>query len=236
MSGDRTTARTVGVLFIVATAAAIAGGTLLSPAVEDNYLTDAAGAADRVVAGALLEVIQTIAVVGIAVLLFPILKRHSEGMALGYVGARAFEGVFVLVASLSALLALTLSRDFGGSGAAVEPLGAMLVASRQWAYWIGPMLWFCVSALILGAMLYRAKLVPAWLALWGVVGAALLLVRTIFEMFGQEFSGVMQGLFAGPIAVNEMVLAVWLIVKGFSTTEPLAASVEEPAVVGAGRK
>jgi hypothetical protein len=113
-----TTARIVGALFIVASAAAIVGGLLLLPAVEADYLVEAAAAHGQVVTGALLEVVQTIAVIGIAVMLFPIFKRLNGGLALSYVGARTLEGVFVLVGSLSALLVLTLSQEYGQTGGA----------------------------------------------------------------------------------------------------------------------
>ena len=75
---------------------------------------------------------------------------------------------------------------------------------------------FSLSALILYLLLYQSKLVPTWLSVWSLVGGALLLVRALLEMFGQELSGVVQGVLAAPIGLNEMVLAVWLIVRGFN--------------------
>lgn len=75
---------------------------------------------------------------------------------------------------------------------------------------------FSLSALILHLVLYQSKLVPTWLSVWGLVGGGLLLVRALLEMFGQELSGVAQGVLAAPIGLNEMVLAVWLIVRGFN--------------------
>jgi hypothetical protein len=96
----------------------------------------------------------------------------------------------------------------------LTPLGDTLVAAREWTYWIGPMLFFSVSALILNSMLYRSRLVPAWLSVWGFVGGALLLVVTVLEMFGNEFSGANHGIYAAPIGINEMVLAVWLNRQG----------------------
>ncbi len=221
----RTTARVVGVLFIVATAAAIIGGTLLL--VVEEPLADVAAAEGQVAFGALLELVLAISVVGIAVLMFPVLKKQSEGMALGYVGIRIFEGVLILAATTSAVVVLTLSQDYG-QAASVEPLVDLLLASREWTYLVGTMFMFSLSALILYTLLYQSKLVPTWLSIWGLVGGALLLARALLEMFGQELSGVVQGVLAAPIGLNEMVLAVWLIVKGFNTDALESRSKSEP--------
>ena len=96
----------------------------------------------------------------------------------------------------------------------------MLAAVRDRSYVVGSLLAFGVGALILYGLLYRSGFVPDWLALWGLIGAALITVRGIAEVAGTEFSGAVQGLLAAPIALNEMVLAVWLIIKGFSTHAP----------------
>jgi len=208
----KTTARVVGVLFIVATAAAIIGGTLLL--VVEEPLADVAAAEGQVVFGALLEMVLAISVVGIAVLMFPVLKKHNEGMALGYVGMRIFEGVLILAATTSAAVVLVLSQD-QGRAVSVEPLVDLLLASREWTYLVGTMFMFSLTALILYILLYQSRLVPTWLSVWGFVGGALLLVRALIEMFGQELSGAVQAVLAAPIGLNEMVLAVWLIVKGF---------------------
>jgi hypothetical protein len=219
------TARIVGVLFIVATAAAILGGVLLL--VIEEPLVDVSAAEGQVVSGALLELVLAISVVGIAVMLFPVLKKNNEGMALGYVGGRIFEGVLILAATVSALTVLTLSQDYGQAGVAgVQPLADLLVATREWTYFLGTMVVFSLTALILNSLLYQSKLVPTWLSLWGFAGGALLLVRALLEMFGQELSGAIQALFVAPIAINEMVLAVWLIVKGFNATA-LASEAEK---------
>jgi hypothetical protein len=180
-----------------------------------------------VVSGALLELVLVISVVGIAVIIFPVLKKRNEGLALGYVGARTLEGVLLLAASVSTLFVLTLSQDYGQSEAdSVQPLGDLLLAVRGWTYLLGSLAMLGVGAAILYSLLYQAKLVPSWLSVWGLLGGGLVLVRALLEMYGLELSGVAQGLLAAPIAINEMVLAVWLIVKGFS----LPAEARQPTV------
>jgi hypothetical protein len=228
---DRTIAWVTGILFIVASAAAIVGGGLLLPIGKDDYLTKVADAEGQVVSGALIELVLVLAVIAIAVMLFPVLRRHDEGLALSYVGARTIEGVLLLAASLSALFVLSLSKDYGARGAAgTDPVGESLLSVRDWTYLIGSLVIFGVGALILYSLLYRTMLVPRWLSWWGLIGAALVLARGLVEMYGVEFSGLVQGLLAAPIGINEMVLAVWLIVKGF---DPGAIARLAPADVAA---
>ncbi len=217
MRADLATARAVAVLFIVATIAAIVGGTLLLPIDEPNYLEAVAADEGQIVTGALIELVLVLSVVGIAVLIYPVLRRRSEGMALAYVGSRIIEAVLLLAAAMSALVILGLSREDGPVlGRAVADVA---VVTREWTYLIGSTTMLGVSALILYGLLYRAHLVPAWLSLWGLVGAALILVRGVVEMYGVELSGAVQGLLAAPIGLNEMVLAIWLIVRGFDERE-----------------
>lgn len=215
---DRTVARVVGALFVVASATAIAGGALLLPVDESASLAEIAAADVRVVSGVLLELVLVWSVVAIAVLLFPILRRRDEALAAAYIGARTLESVLLLAAAVSALVVLALSQDASADAAAGVPV---LTAVREWTYVLGSMLALGVGALVLYSVLLRARLVPSWLSVWGLAGATLIAVRGVLEMYGVEFSAVAQGAFAAPIATNEMVLAVWLIAKGF--TPPFAA-------------
>lgn len=222
-------ATAVGILFIVASVTAIIGGSLAAlPLGDADYLVGLAGQDTQVISGVLLLVVQTVAVVGIAVLLYPVLRREHAGLALGYIGARTIEGVLVLVGALSVLALVTLSRD-QAEAVGAPPLGEVLAATYDWSYRLGPMLFFSVSALILYPMLLRARLVPAWLSVWGLVGGLLLLARTVAEMYGADPSGLAQGLLAAPIGINEMVLALWLIIKGFTLTPARDAA---PARIG----
>lgn len=215
---ERSTARIAGILFIFASVAAIVGGSLLIPLEKDDYLAAVADAESQVVTGSIIEMVLVIAVVAIAITLYPVLRRRNEGMALGYVGARTLEGVLLLAASLTPLFVLSLSRDYGDGGVpGVQPLGDLLLATRDWTYLIGSLVALGVGALILYSLLYVTRLVPNWLSVWGLIGAGLVIVRGLLEMYGLDLNGVAQGLFAAPIAINEMVLAIWLIVKGFDS-------------------
>jgi MFS family permease len=237
MGAYKSTARAIGILFIIASAAAIIGGTLALPATEADFLSEAAGSESQVVIGLILEVVLALAVFGMAALFFPILKKQDEGLALGYVGTRIVEGVLIVAGTVSAALMLALSKGFGpdGSAAGVEPVGEVLFAAREWTYWLGPMAVFSVSALILNWLLYRSRVVPTWISIWGFVGGLLLLASAVIEMFGQAL-GWWQAIFTAPIGVNEMVLALWLIVKGFDMRhlEPERTPTRELVGAGAG--
>jgi hypothetical protein len=220
VSGNRATARAVGVLFILASVTAVVGGSLLLPLKDADYLTSVAGMKTQIVSGALIEMVLVLSVVGIAALLFPVLKEVSEGLALAYVGTRMLEAVLLLAASMSALAVLGLSRDPGLQGA--EGAGAVMLSVRDWTYEIGSLPMLGVSALILYTLLYRGRLVPGWLSLWGLAGGGLILARGLLSVYAVEVSDVVVALLVAPIAFNEMVLAVWLIVRGFPAGEVAA--------------
>jgi hypothetical protein len=221
VSGYRATARAVGALFIIATVAAILGGSLLLPLADATELAPLAGDKGQMISGALIELVLVLAVVGIAVLLFPVLRRHGEGAALAYVGVRTIEAVVLLVAALTGLVAAAVSETAAAAGSG--PIADLVLAVRDTTYLVGSTAMLGVGGLILYTLLYRSRLVPRWLSLWGLLGAALILGRGLLEVYGVELSGVVQGITAAPIGLQEMVLAAWLIVKGFN---PSALAVE----------
>lgn len=231
MFSDKTVARIVGVLFIVASAAAIVGGSLLLPLGESDYLVETAANQGQIVSGVLIELILVMSVIAIAVMFYPVLKRQNEGMALGYVGARTLEGALLLTASVTGLIILSLSQDYGNAATTgVQPLGDTLLAVRDWTYLLGSLVVFGVTALILNSLLYRSRFVPAWLSIWGLLGGALVIVAGLLQLYGTELSGVTEGVFAAPIGIQEMVLAVWLIIKGFDTSHIIVGALETPGV------
>jgi hypothetical protein len=233
MGAYKSTARAIGILFIIASASAIIGGTMALPATESDFLSEAAGSEGQVVIGLILEMVLALAVFGMAALFFPILKKEDEGLALGYVATRTLEGVLIAAGTVSAALMLTLSKGFGPdeTAAGVEPVADVLFAAREWTYWFGPMAVFSVSALILNWLLYRSRVVPTWISIWGFIGGVLLLASAVLEMFGQAL-GWWQAVFTVPIGVNEMVLAIWLIVKGFDMSHLEAERTMDRPLVG----
>jgi hypothetical protein len=232
MQTDTATARITGVLFIVATGAAIAGDALVRPIRDDaDYLTTFASHETRVIVGMVSELVLAAAVIGIAAMLFPVLKRQNEGLAVGYVGARIVEGAIIILGGISSLLLLTLSREFttgtGSEASTFEPSGALLLEAREWTDALGTAIVFGISALILYGLMYRSEIVPRWLSAWGFIGAVLILVAGTRGLYGHSPTSTLSILLTLPIGVQEMVLAVWLIVRGFtmpaSDLEPTGA-------------
>jgi hypothetical protein len=226
-TGDRKTAIVVGVLFIIATVANLMSTSLTRSLVgTPYYLRSLSASGNQVLVGALLALIAAIASPSIAIALYPVLKRYNEGLALGSVGFRLIEGVFYIVDIVGLLLLVTLSQEFVKAGISGDPyfqtLGTLLQAGREWANFVFGVSAFSVGALLYYAVLYQSKLIPRWLAGWGLLGAACSLSVAVFILFGlAPYSLPMMALIL-PIALQEMVLAIWLILKGF--TAPTIAS------------
>lgn len=220
----RKTAKIVGALFIIATVSSILGyQVILSPILAaPDYLVAVAENDSQVIAGVLIDSINTIAVVIIAILLFPIFKKHSETLALGYIGSRIIESVILVIGSISVLSLVTLSQEYVNAGTPDAsyflPSGTLLLAVDQWAYLLGPGIAFAISALILNILFYQSNLVPRFLSIWGLIGAALLIAADLLAMFGLSTTSTIFMLLILPIGLNEMVLAAWLIIKGFNST------------------
>ena len=220
MNSNRRTARIVGALFLIAIVVSILGGSIIEPVLTaPDYLSSVSANGARVVLGVLLELINGLAVIGIAVLLFPILKKHNEALALGYVALRILEAVVVIVAVSAPLTLTALSRAYVAGGAAdasaFNAVGTALVAERS--LWVSQMLgiFFGLTALVLYYILYRSKLVPRFISIWGLIGAVLVMAWNLLELFGISVSLGM--VLALPIMLNEILLAIWLIVKGFKS-------------------
>ena len=221
MQSDNATARIVGILFIIASGAAVLSNLILNPLRDDAaYLIEFAANENRVVLGVLSELTLAVAVVAIAVLLYPVLKRRNDGIALGYVGARTLEATIIIVGAISSLLLLTLSQETASGTSEVtesSSTGGALLEARNWTDSLGQMIVFSLSVLILYALLYNTRLVPRWLSVWGFAGAMLLMVVGVLTMYGESATSTTSILLTVPIGTNEMVLALWLIIRGFDS-------------------
>ena len=164
--------------------------------------------------GVLLEIINGIAYVGIAVIMFSILKQRFESIALGFVGFRLVEFVMQILADISPLALLNLSEEFLKAGAPessfFQTLGASLLAERYWAFQMVSIT-FGLGALMLYYMLNQSKLIPRFISIWGLIGATIVLVNAILDMLG--FTPGNLGIL---MLLNELFLGIWLIIKGFN--------------------
>ena len=221
MNTDRKTAIIVGVLFLLGFAGAF-GPVVVKPILDDpNYLIKIFENENTVMVGALLQLIMALACAGIAIGLYPILKKHNESLALGAVGFRIIENVFQIVAALALLSLLTLSQESVKADAlaasAFQAAGASLHAVHFWSALVLGHFGFCLGALMYYYVFYRSNLIPRWLSGWGIVAIILHLTGAFITMFTQidPFS-TSTYLLSLPIGLNELTLAGWLIVKGFN--------------------
>jgi hypothetical protein len=205
-----------GALFITATLAASIGYEgILRPILDaPDYLVKISEQETQVLIGLLLALTNSAAVVGIAVTLFPILSQHHQALALGYLAARIVESVTFVVGLLSLLALLTAGQALVPTGApdatALRASSTLLLAIYDWSFWLAVTLVLGLTALILNYVLYRSRLVPRLISIWGLLAGALLFVQGVWDLFGTG-----PAFLSFPIALQEMVLAVWLIVKGF---------------------
>lgn len=223
MHSNRKSARVIGVLFIAATVFSILGTLVFIGPILDgsDYLIKISANENQVLIGVLFEIIAAGAVAGTAIALFPIFKKRNEALALGYVGGRTIEAVFIIVSAISALLLLTLGREYAAGAldaSYFQTLGTLFLAEREWNFLVGPNIVFSLNALMVSYLLYQSRLVPRFISGWGLIGALLILASGLLIMFGLPRFSLVSGLLALPIALFEMVLAVWLIVKGFDTS------------------
>lgn len=223
MKTERRIAIVTGALFIIATAASLIGSSLTgsvltAPAFDAGIFANG----NPIMLGALLTFIAAAASAGIAIALYPVLRRYYEGLALGAVGFRLIEAVFYMVGAICPVLLFTVSQEFMNAGAQAtflfQNLRHSLLTVHDLAAFVFGVLAFCVGALMYYYIFYQTKLIPRWLSIWGLVAIVALLSAALFTAFdGEPFS--ISGnliLLALPIALQEMVLAVWLIVKGFN--------------------
>jgi hypothetical protein len=217
MDSTRRTATMAGTLFLVAMGASLLGGGLIGSALDaSNSLAAAHASSGTVVVGVLLELVNCAAVVGIAVLLFPILRRHSQVMAFAYVGFRVIETALIAVAAVIPLALIELGQTYAGAeGDFMGGLGTALLASREQLLGLGVATFFCLGASVLYSELYATKLTPRFIAVWGLIGVAAVFALNVMQaLSGGETSSAAMVL-ALPIVSNEIFLGIWLIAKGF---------------------
>ena len=217
MNTNKTAARTVGVLFIIGTVAGILSLVFGSSLLDDaDYLVKISENENQMVLGAFSVLVMGLALAMIPAVMFPIFRKYNETLALGYVVFRgALEAVTYILIVLSWLLLITVSQEYVKAGTPdashFQTWGAILQEAGEW---IDPILGlaFCLGALMFYYLWFKSRLIPRWLSGWGLIGAAISLTAALINMFGPsvEFLEL-------PLGVNEMVLAVWLIVKGFSS-------------------
>ena len=222
MDTNRKTAIIVGVLFIIGTVAGILSVVFTSPILNDlDFLMKVSANQNQIVIGALFLLTMGFTLAMIPVMMFPIFKKHNEALALGYVVFRgALETVTCIAMVICWLFLITVSQEYVKAGAPdasyFQTLGTLLLKANVQ---IGSILdiVFPLGALIVYYLFYQSKLIPRWISVWGLIGAIMYLASGLLVMFGLITSTISDVLQL-PIFLQEMVMAVWLIVKGFNSS------------------
>ena len=236
MNSNRKTAITTGILFIVATVAGLIGSAVRGPLLDGpDYLSQVAAGGNRMIAGVLLSFLGYAASGGIAIALYPVLKRYSPSAALGAVGFRLVEAVFYILGALCLLSLLPLSKQLVNAadpGAAYfTTLGHLLRTASDLAGFVLAVLAFCIGGGLYYYVFFRTNLVPRWLSAWGLFALAMLFAAVLITLFDGEPYSVSGSLIilTAPIALQEMVLVVWLIAKGFNASAVASLPAETAA-------
>jgi hypothetical protein len=210
------------VLYLITFVTSIPAVLLYQPVLDDpiGYIASA-GQDNRIFFGALLELLLIIANIGTAVVIFPIVKRQSEVLALGYVAARLFECMFILVGIVAVLGIVTLQQEV--AGAAEGSIAYTLAAIKDWTMLLGPG-WVVGwgNGLILGYLMYSSGLVPRKMALLGLVGGPLIILSGTLVLFGvADEGGTLQAVATIPEFLWELSLGIYCTLKGFRPSSPI---------------
>ena len=223
MNADKKIARIVGVLYIIGTVAGILSLVVMGPVRNaQDYPISVPASETQLVVGALFVLMMGLALAMVPVMMFPILREHNEALALAYVVVRGgLEAVAYLAIATSWLLLVPLSQIYAQAGVLdasnVQTLGTLLLEAKE----IGSILTivFCLGALIFNYLLYQTELVPRWLSGWGLIAIVPYLAAGLLAMFGIIHAlSPIYAILNLPLALQEIVLAVWLIVRGFNSS------------------
>jgi hypothetical protein len=233
MNPTRKVAVITGVLFIVAT---LAGPLLATPLTPDltgaDYLAGVSAHMNQAAGGVLLWIISAFASAGIAIAMYPVLKEQNVGLALGSVVFRAMEAGFYMIGLVCLLSLLTLGQQFRTAGAAdravLQAIGDSLVSVRVYAGLLAVFA-FCLGAFMYYYLLFQSRLIPRWLSGFGIVAIILMLTACVLALFsGNRITSYIP--LEAPIFVQELVLGVWLIVKGFNPAAVAALSARQSSL------
>ena len=232
MNSTRKIAVTTGVIFIIATLAGPILATPLTPVLTGtDYLTRVSSNPNQAAGGVLLWIISAFTSVGIAISLYPVLKERNAGLALGSVVFRTIEAAFYMIVTVCLMSLLTLGQQFTTAAAAdrtsLQAMGDLLVSTRDHAGLLAVFA-FCLGAFMYYYLFFQSRLIPRWLSGFGIVAIILMTAACVLALFsGNRITSYIP--LAAPIAVQEMVLGVWLIVKGFNPSAIASRSAKTTA-------
>ncbi len=233
---NKEASKIVGVFFILAAVSSIIGAfAFYDPILKDpNYLVKSSEHANQMILGAVMELILVVSAIGTATTMFPFLRKYNETIALWHVCFRFLEAIVITVGIISVLSLVTLSREFVAAGApdiaTFHASGILLQAIHDWTFLLGPNFFLGINTMMYSYIFYKSRLVPRFIPILGMTGATCIFLCALLVMFGViEQVSVWGGILALPVAANEMILAVWLIVKGLNESALASLSIKKKA-------
>jgi len=225
MNSYRTTARIVGVLFLAGMVIGVAGNILIQSILgAPDYLSTVSANSMKVAIGAMFLLMTVAGDAAHGVLMFPVLKQHNEYIAFGYFGSRIVDAVFLGIQVLFILLQIPLGSQYMKAGATdtfhLQALSTLFIKVNLYSYHIA-MIALGLAGLMLCYMFYKTKLVPRFMAVWGLVGYATILCGSMLEVLGFELHSID----TIPGGLWEVFIGVWLIAKGFNSSPITSDSV-----------
>lgn len=223
MTTDRKTSIALGILLVAGIAFGIASSV---PALEvSDWLVKLASIRTQVLWAVFFQACMASVYVCVAALLYPVIERYSRPMALTYYGFRIIGAAFLFAGMTSLLVLLFVSQSFVAAGqpsaSSFQTIGELLRLGRDWLNHGGMILPWVVGGVLLYYCFLRTRLVPTWLSVWGLIGAALTLLATllyIFDVIGMATPVYL--IMNAPSALFELTLAMWLLAKGFNPPAP----------------
>ena len=221
MNSNRKKIIIAGAFYIIGT---IAGLLSIAPAIDaPDFLIKASANANQLLFEALFQFIMTLAYLGFAITLYPILRKYKESLALGFLCFRIIAAVLNIVGFISLLLLLSLSQEFVRVGTPdssyFQTLGYLLRSGRDFVNHIAMILATSVGGLMFYFLLYQTKLIPRLLSLWGLIGTTFTILASLLIMFHIiEIITTIYIVLNLPLIIIEIILALWFIAKGFDST------------------
>lgn len=207
-----------GVLYIIGF---IAGIFSIASAVDDSaYLIKASTHVNQTMIAAFSQFIMTVAYLGIAIILYPILKKYNERLALGFLSFRIIGAVFIVLGVIILLLILSISQEYVKAGDSESGyfhlIGSLLRTGRDLVNHVAMIISLNIGSIMLYVLLFQTNLIPKWLSIWGLIGATLAIIASFLVMFKLiDIITIKYIIMNVPIAFQELIFAIWLIFRGF---------------------
>ncbi len=219
MNLNKKISRIAGILIILGMISGIL--SIVSSVESENFLNEVYPNKNQVLTGAIFQFLLVPIYIGFSLVLYPVLKKYNKTLSIGFVGSRIMAGVFQLLGIISLPIFILLSQKFlaqtNEDPIFYDTIAEMLKLFRDLTNHLGVILTTGLGNLLLYYILFKGKLIPVWLSMWGLIGNTLIMIASFLLLFKLiEVISTEYGIMTLPLVFQEIVLAIWLIVKGMN--------------------